>query len=651
MTTRVWSAGTTYAPGELVAPVINVSTLVAAIANAGFEEGDTDWTKGTGWAIDTSNPFLGSYSARHNGTGTSRIAFATPVACSPGDSFTASCYYNQGSSPRNRNIARMVITWQDAGNVTLSEVEGDELLSTDAGPRWQRLTVTGTAPADAAYVLVSVEVEKLDATNVWADQVSWNFVPNSDTLGLIYKAVQDAPGTSGTAEPDWPTVVGNTVVDGEVTWEAVETSRVIWQASPILTSGAVEPNWPTVPGAVVVDGNIAWECISRRIEDERCPHGPYVAIVASKVYCADDDIIRYSATANPLDWSTAEDAGFLPYGLQQYGANPITALGIYRSNLVAFNSQGFQMWQVDEDPANSALLDSMPIGTIHHWALTPVSNDLFFLSDQGVRTVGIAGASTNLQAGDVGMPVDPIVQPAVDLAAARGTRPLGAYLPGYGQYWLALPDGNIVLIGNIPDGRVGDSYSELFYALRGTPPYTYEQSAGSMPPGLSFDPETQLVTGVATTPGVFYVTLKVTDVLGKVAESPQVVTIVGPPSEFLVSHPYPVEVIESMTASASFSEADLFDSLSESVNVSASVLGITMDSILNSYTVPDEGVDITVSSTGIALDQILLDYTVPNESLDITTSVTGVAINAVLLSTEYDEALNVSVSVTGVTLT
>jgi hypothetical protein len=327
-----------------------------------------------------------------------------------------------------------------------------------------------------------------------------------------------------------------------------------------------------------VDGDMAWECISRRVEDEKCPHGPFVAIAASKVYCADGDIIRYSATVNPLDWSTPQDAGYLPYGLQSFGANPVTGLSIYRSNLVAFNSQGFQMWQVDEDPANSALLDALPIGSIHHWALTPVSNDLFFLSDQGVRTIGIAASSTNLQAGDVGMPVDPLTQPFIAAAVARGVRPYGMYLPSDGQYWLVVPDGQIVLIGNIPDGRVGDSYSELFYALRGIAPYVYDQSDGTMPPGLAFDSETQLVTGIATTPGVFYVTIRVVDSTGRFALSPQVVTITGPDAVQVLSQPYALEIIEGASGSAalqgaSFVTAIIEESYTEELDGGATLIG------------------------------------------------------------------------------
>lgn len=269
--------------------------------------------------------------------------------------------------------------------------------------------------------------------------------------GLLYRAVQPAAGLSGSTEPAWPLVLGVQVVDNEVIWEAINATRITWEASPILVSGPTEPvTWPTDVGGTVADNTIVWEAVSRRVTDENCPNTKVVAIASSKVYAADADIIRFSATVNPLDWTSQEDAGYLPVGLQQYGANDVQAINLYRGNLVNFSASTFQNWQVDEDPRNMAILDAMEgIGSIEQRAAQPVSNDLFYLARLGVRTVGIAGGSTNLAAGDVGMPIDPLIQSAVTASDAGNGRRLSTYYPSSGQYWLMMPgvDGSAVAPG------------------------------------------------------------------------------------------------------------------------------------------------------------------------------------------------------------
>lgn len=192
-----------------------------------------------------------------------------------------------------------------------------------------------------------------------------------------------------------------------------------------------QPAWPTDMGALVQDGTINWRAVPRRVEDERCPRTKVVAIVASKVFAADKDIVRYSATANPLDWSTADDAGYLPTGLQQANSNDVAVLAPYRANLAPMNASSFQNWQVDPDPASMALLDQMDgIGSVWPKAAIPVANDLFYLSQLGVRTIGIANAAENLASGDVGAPIDILVQEALRVAAANGSKVVGTYYPG-----------------------------------------------------------------------------------------------------------------------------------------------------------------------------------------------------------------------------
>jgi len=257
------------------------------------------------------------------------------------------------------------------------------------------------------------------------DQVIAPVSPN----GFVYKAT--VAGTTGTAEPAWPLVAGGTVVDGSVTWQAVVATAITWQAVALYKSGAVEPVWPTTVGGTVVDGTITWRCVAPNVSDSKCPNTKQVIIAASKVFAIKGDVVRYSATNNPSDWSTPSDAGFLPTGLQSQVDPQAQALGLYRGNLVVLSAGEFQSWKVDPDPAQMALVDNIPsIGTIYYRSMASMAGELYFLTQQGVRSVSIAVGATNLQAGDIGTPVDTLIQ-----AELPGSNPIGIYYPGAGQFW------------------------------------------------------------------------------------------------------------------------------------------------------------------------------------------------------------------------
>jgi hypothetical protein len=112
-------------------------------------------------------------------------------------------------------------------------------------------------------------------------------------------------------------------------------------------------------------------------------------------------------------------------------------MGLYRQNLVVMNANCFQMWQIDPDPESMALLDQMQgIGSIYHQAAQEVADELFFLSAQGVRTIGLSASSESLESGDVGEPIDSLVVPSILNAISQGITPFATYYTGAGQYWL-----------------------------------------------------------------------------------------------------------------------------------------------------------------------------------------------------------------------
>jgi hypothetical protein len=425
-----WKAGTHYAPGAVVRPTTGQGAFINAIPNGDFENGnDGNWTftGTTPWAFSNSGTYQGNWCiAIPTGSMSAGGDFATMTSYSlvtPGQSVTASAYLNPNNTGANLTLW-IQLNWYDASDIFLSATGNQQ--NEQEGGGYRKTSVTGSAPAGAAHCRVAIGAGS--GTNsrntAFADLVIWNLEQPAAVSNFLFEAVQPAAGSSSTVEPTWPTSAGSTVVDGTVTWEAIGTSIITWEAIPLMLSGATQPTFPTTVGISVADHStftdknnvitsacsMSWECVSRQITDPKCPNTNAVALGASHVFAGDKDIVDFSAAVDPTDWSSTNNAGYLPTGLNNYGDNPVAMLALYRSNLMAFNAGGYQMWQIDPDPANMALLDAQPVGSIWPRAAQSVANDLLFLTEVGVRNLGTVGATANMQIGNTGQPVDPLVK-------------------------------------------------------------------------------------------------------------------------------------------------------------------------------------------------------------------------------------------------
>lgn len=457
--TDKWQAGKTYVPGSLVVPSTAQQQANTQPQNPGFETGDlTGWSTSdpARWAVLSGGAYNGTYYAQTSGSGLTSLSNDERVPVKPGQQATVSAMGSITNHGTDDAGFQVVLNWYDSGGAELPEYVPGNLVSGKGG-YWTASSASGRAPTGAATFGISLSVSNgtHGSTVAW-DQASFALAIQSIPQGLVYKATQAAPGKSGSAEPAWPGTTGVPVTDNEVTWEGVIATRLVWKAVPLLKSGATEPTWPEATGATVHDGTIDWVASTAQITDANCPQSKVVAIMASKVFAADGDIVRFSATVNPLDWTTSQDAGYLPTGLQQANANDAAVLAPYRSNLTVFNASSFQNWQVDPDPAAMAILDQMEgIGSNWQQAAQPVGNDLYYLSQLGVRSVSIAAGTDNLAAGDVGMPIDELVRAAVKLDSTI-LGPRAAYYPSAGQYWLAVaPTGTdpVVFVHTLNGGK------------------------------------------------------------------------------------------------------------------------------------------------------------------------------------------------------
>jgi hypothetical protein len=439
-----WAAGTNYAPGAVVVPTTNQGAFVNAIPNGDFEGGSGagGWTftnvGGTAaWAYSTFAPYQGAegliVGGGSYGTLGARATMTSYSLVQPGQSVTANAYVNPNNSGANLSID-LLLRWYDSTDTFISETG---FHSPDyQGFGYRKVSTTGIAPANAAHVRVALAAGSGGGSpnSGFADLVTWNLETPSPVTNFLFEAVQPTAGSSAATEPVWPTVLGNTVIDGSVTWKAIGTSIITWQAIPLMQSGLTAPVFPTTIGQTVFDYStysnqngyittftgMSWVATDRRVTDTKIPNSVAITIGASHVFEGSNDIVPYSAAVNPLDWTSTNNAGYLPTGLNNYGDNPVTALALYRGNLIVFNAGGYQMWQIDPDPQNMALLDAQPVGSTWPRAAQSVANDLLFLTEVGVRNLGTIGATANMAIGNTGQQVDPLIQAQLT-ALANGT--------------------------------------------------------------------------------------------------------------------------------------------------------------------------------------------------------------------------------------
>lgn len=451
-----WAKGTLYAPGAVVQPTSSQGAFLNAIPNGDFENGDDgSWVLTAGVSYVSTNTYQGNdclqMVANNNEVTATMSGYG---AVTPGQSVTATGYVNPNNAGANLSMG-LTLNWYDSTDTKIGNVNSP----IQQGGGYRLCTVTGVAPANAAHVRVQIFAGNGTSSKTgFADLISWNLATPAPVSNFLYEAVQAAAGASGTTEPVWPTNAGATVVDNAVTWKAIGTSIITWEAIPIMQSGTIEPVWPlavplavhdtstfTDSNGVVMNTSISWVATSRQVTDAKCPNTTAVTLGASHVFAVDNDIVDFSAAVNPTDWSSANNAGYLPTGLNNYGDNPAAVLALYRSNLMVFNSGGYQMYQIDPDPANMALLDAQPVGSIYSRAAQSVSNDLLFLTEVGVRNLGTVGATANIAIGSSGQPVDPLV---VAQLQAGTYAPISLYYPGRGQYWLIFGPQAFVLTVN-----------------------------------------------------------------------------------------------------------------------------------------------------------------------------------------------------------
>jgi hypothetical protein len=193
--------------------------------------------------------------------------------------------------------------------------------------------------------------------------------------------------------------------------------------------------------------------IATPISDVNCPNTKSVAISSSKVFAIGTNAtgqayVKYSATEDPTDWSSPDDASGalgLPVGLESGDDDDVIAVGTYRGNLLVFMTNNIQLWKTDPDPTQISLdtvIDNAYISFTDSQA--PIGQDTVFLNDGGFFAAGQLLYTDRMDTGDIGSQITSVVGPKIAADAATN-EPVSVHWAALNQYICAIKDEMFVL--------------------------------------------------------------------------------------------------------------------------------------------------------------------------------------------------------------
>lgn len=134
--------------------------------------------------------------------------------------------------------------------------------------------------------------------------------------------------------------------------------------------------------------------------------GPAMTIAAERVWAGDRTSLDvfYTAVGDPTDWTTINDAGFLPTGTHVDGSMPIRGLGTFKGQLTVFYERNVQVWQVATiDPNTFRLLDNVGgAGTPFPASVANIRGDLIYFAEGGFHALSAVITTGQLKDADVG---------------------------------------------------------------------------------------------------------------------------------------------------------------------------------------------------------------------------------------------------------
>jgi hypothetical protein len=257
--------------------------------------------------------------------------------------------------------------------------------------------------------------------------------------------------------------------------------------------------------------------VNTRVSLPFVPTGQILKL-AEKLWAPDqvNGAVRFSSTEfGPSDWTTVEDAGFLPVFANAPGDHTITALSFMQSTagalntrqsaLVVFFEDSIQIWAVDPNPINHYLTSILGgVGTENFRSVANVYGDPVFLSREGFSSLRISARDGALDSARIGAPIERLTRglDAGTVTASVWWDSKGLYLCAVGSdifAWRYDPAAKVQAWSQwaLPYGRITDFVdfaSELYFRTETGEVYRMDDGLDTdSGAAIPFDLETQFL--------------------------------------------------------------------------------------------------------------------------------------------------------------
>jgi hypothetical protein len=169
----------------------------------------------------------------------------------------------------------------------------------------------------------------------------------------------------------------------------------------------------------------------------------------SKEFAAIDYSVYFSRLNDATQWDIYDNGtGFINLSNNFSGRDPLTGMGVYQDKLAIFSRRNIQLFDINYDPSKDAQAQVIDgTGTFAPGSIVSANSlDLFYLADNGIRSVKSRQNTVSAYADDIGTPIDTlIIDKLATMTEEQKTRAVAIIEPIEGRYWLALADQIYVL--------------------------------------------------------------------------------------------------------------------------------------------------------------------------------------------------------------